>query len=335
MAEDISIEEKILFGLLLCSHKTDEMLSTLKPEWNDLTDCTPRQKIERCGFHFPLSDIFPWQRELSEEVNYEKFCESFLIQPDLFLRLRPGYEDVTKSRLTSAGISFSLIDSNCIALPNSSKIDSLIELDKEAIVQDLSSQKIGSLFKLIKPKQSDRFNNAWDCCAASGGKSLMLHDMFPGVKLTVSDRRESILINLSKRFAKAGIVSYKRFTADLSVPLKQISKSRYQLIIADVPCSGSGTWSRTPEQLYFFDESKINEYSNLQKKIVDNVVPYIEPGGFLLYITCSVFKKENEEMLSFIKQNYNLQLVRTDLFTGYDKKADTLFAALFQQPLQF
>ena len=161
----------------------------------------------------------------------------------------------------------------------------------------------------------------------------MLHDLFTGIRLTVSDNRKSILINLEKRFAKAGIVNYREFITDLSVPVKQPGKSRYQLVIADVPCSGSGTWSRTPEQLFFFHQSKINDYSHLQKKIVSNVIPFIEDGGHLLYVTCSVFKKENEEVVAFIKQTFKLELMQTNIFAGYDKKADTLFAALFRQPL--
>lgn len=161
----------------------------------------------------------------------------------------------------------------------------------------------------------------------------MLYDLFPDINLTVSDKRENILVNLKKRFAKADITNYEGFIADLSVPLIQNKRNKYNLIIADVPCSGSGTWSRTPEQLYFFRESKIEEYSNLQKKIVSNVIPFLQPGGFLLYITCSVFKKENEEVVAFIKENHQLELRHTELFAGYDQKADTLFAALFSKPL--
>jgi 16S rRNA (cytosine967-C5)-methyltransferase len=48
-----------------------------------------------------------------------------------------------------------------------------------------------------------------------------------------------------------------------------------------------------------------------------------------LYITCSVFKKENEEVVEYLKQNTSLQLKAMQYYKGYDKKADTLFAALF------
>jgi 16S rRNA (cytosine967-C5)-methyltransferase len=52
--------------------------------------------------------------------------------------------------------------------------------------------------------------------------------------------------------------------------------SNFELIICDAPCTGSGTWSRTPEQLYFFDEKKIEQYALLQKKIVSTIIPRLK-----------------------------------------------------------
>jgi 16S rRNA (cytosine967-C5)-methyltransferase len=71
----------------------------------------------------------------------------------------------------------------------------------------------------------------------------------------------------------------------------------------------------------------------LQKRIVSTIVTNLENGGYLLYITCSVFKKENEEVVAFIKEKFYLQEVKMELIKSYDKKADTMFAALLQKPL--
>ena len=105
------------------------------------------------------------------------------------------------------------------------------------------------------------------------------------------------------------------------------------MIIADVPCTGSGTWSRTPEQLYFFNHQTIERFSDLQKRILSNVIPFLKSEGYLLYITCSVFKKENEEIAGFIKEKLLLELIRSEVLKGYDKKADTMYAALFKKAL--
>jgi len=229
-------------------------------------------------------------------------------------------------QLTDANLPFSLCGENCIALPNGSKIDEILQLNKDIVVQDLSSQRVAEFLSSINNHQGTL--SIWDCCAASGGKSILAVDHFKNVELTVSDVRPSIIQNLKKRFAEAGIKNYKSFVADLTIN-EQPSTINYHLVICDAPCSGSGTWSRTPEQLTFFAKEKISHYTELQRKIISNVIPSVSKNGYLLYITCSVFKQENEDVVEFILANSNLQLIKMDYLVGYDKKADTMFAALF------
>jgi len=274
---------------------------------------------------------------LSDGIDHEEFCKSFFVQPDLFLRLRPGKEKPVIQTLQDAKIDFKLISENCVALPNTSRIDEMIELDKEAVVQDQNSQRTG---EFIKSEILNRIPIAigtkisiWDCCAGSGGKSVMVYDINPNIALIVSDVRESILRNLKKRFEKAGIKKYRSFIIDLTSKRSESIDLNPQIILADVPCSGSGTWSRTPEQLYFFDEKKIDKYSGLQKKIVSNIIPQLQEGSSLIYITCSVFRKENEEVVEYIKENFDLSLKQMEVLQGYDKKADSMFVAVFTKDL--
>ena len=327
-----SVEEKILTGLFLCSSESNEVLAALKPEWNEKCKLPLNEKLLIINSSLLIAEIFPWKEELSEGVDHENFCRSFLIQPDLFLRLRPGKEKLATQKLQHAGIAFKIISETCLALPNASKIDEIIKLDEEAVIQDQNSQKTGAF---IKSQISDLKSqiDLWDCCAGSGGKSIMAFDIDPKIKLTVSDTRESILANLKKRFATAGIKDYKSLIIDLLQNKSEIKNIKSEIIIADVPCSGSGTWSRTPEQLYFFQERKIEEYSALQKRIVSNAIAQLQPGGSFVYITCSVFKKENEEVAMYIKENFHLQLKQMEVLKGYDKKADSMFVAVFKKPL--
>ena len=335
-----SVEEKILTGLFLCSDKSNEILAALKPDWNEKCELPLNEKLLIINFSFLISEIFPWKDELSGGIDHENFCRSFLIQPDLFLRLRRGKENIIViQKLKEAGIDFKMIADTCLALPNASKIDEIIKLDEEAVIQDQNSQKTG---ELIKSEILNRIPIAigteisvWDCCAGSGGKSIMAFDIDPKIKLTVSDTRESILANLRKRFASTGIKDYKSLIIDLSQNKSEIKNLKSEIIIADVPCSGSGTWSRTPEQLYFFREKKIEEYSKLQKRIVANAITQLQPGGSFVYITCSVFKKENEDIAMHIKENFNLQFKQIEVLKGYDKKADSMFIAVFEKPLYF
>ena len=323
-------EQQILTGLFLCSIAGNEVLNNLKPEWNERIKLTIEQKLSYLQLNDLAANLFPCPDQLSDGIKKEKFILSHLQQPDFFLRVRPGKEETVKQKLETAGINFSFTSGNCLVLPSASKIDSVVDLNKEAVIQDYSSQQTGELLKLVKRRPSDK---VWDCCAGSGGKSIMLYDLNPKTELTVSDIRETILINLKKRFKEAGIEKYKSFSADISSPNFKSPDSGFGLILCDVPCSGSGTWGRTPEQLVFFNERKIDEYASLQKRIIANVIPHLQKGGYFLYITCSVYKKENEFIAEYIKESSGIELLKMETLEGYALKADTMFAALFQKPL--
>jgi 16S rRNA (cytosine967-C5)-methyltransferase len=327
-------DEKLLRGLFLCSTGPNEILEALKPEWGASVKGTLKSKYSILNAPYSTLNLFPWINELSDGIDAEKFSESFLQQPDLFLRIRPGMNDHVLRNLSAAEIPFSVVSESCIALPNTTKLDSVVELNKEAVIQDYSSQRVGELLKLTIGNIQSPIK-VWDCCAASGGKSILAKDIFGEIDLTVSDIRESILLNLKKRFREAELKKFNSHLADLSKPSAfcSIFNNQYSIIICDVPCTGSGTWARTPEQLYYFNEKGIGEYSSLQREIVSNVIPHLQPGGHLLYITCSVFKKENEEIMEFIKQNFHFELIKMEVLKGFDKKADTMFAALLRKSL--
>ncbi|MBI5856051.1 MAG: Fmu (Sun) domain-containing protein [Sphingobacteriales bacterium] len=328
-----SIEERILKGLFLCSTQSNEILAALKPEWNDKIHLPAPDKFSILNARDSMPGLFPWTNELSGGIDPKKFAESFLIQPDLFLRIRPHHAEAVLLKLSKTGINYEFIPPFSIRLPNNFKVENYFEINREVVVQDYSSQRIA---EFLFPGQTGTVRPAvWDCCAGSGGKSILAKDILGDIDLTVSDVRESILLNLQSRFRKAGINNYQNFVADLSQENTQYSiiNNQYSTILADVPCSGSGTWGRTPEQLYYFDEKKINEYAALQQKIVSNAAKHLKPGGHLLYITCSVFKKENEEMVNLIKQKLHLESEKTELLKGYDMKADTMFVALFKKKL--
>ncbi|MGN6533693.1 MAG: Fmu (Sun) domain-containing protein [Ginsengibacter sp.] len=333
VSSEISIHEKLLLATFLIERKPSALLEKLKPEWNDQIDLDISSKIELVKGFFSEEKLFPFTDELSDEIDRHKFSLSFLIQPKLFIRIRPGYKNVVFEKLKSAKISFEKNNESSLVFSNNEKVSEILNIDKEVVIQDYNSQQTLTLLQeYIKHPTSDI--SLWDCCAASGGKSILAFDLLKNAELTVSDTRKSILENLKKRFKKAGIKKYYSFVADLSVssPLEGIKgRPDFDFIIADVPCSGSGTWARIPEQMHFFSKKEIEEYSILQQKIVSNAIEYLNENGCLLYITCSVFKKENEENVAFFQENLNLQLIKYEYLKGYEMQADTLFAALFKK----
>jgi 16S rRNA (cytosine967-C5)-methyltransferase len=198
-------------------------------------------------------------------------------------------------------------------------------------VQDRSSQQTGNVIVKSQNFADDYKLQVWDCCAASGGKSIMLADLFEHISLTVSDIRESILQNLKQRFRTAGIQHYTSFISDLSRKQKDLPNAPFDMIVADVPCTGSGTWARTPEQLYFFQEKSLKSFADRQFAIASNCLQWLKPNGHLVYITCSVFASENEEVVQQLVENNLLMLVHDEYITGYLHGADSMYIAILKR----
>ncbi|TCZ67336.1 methyltransferase domain-containing protein [Flaviaesturariibacter aridisoli] len=271
--------------------------------------------------------LFPLHRHLSPEIDALTFARSQLQQPDLFLRLRPGHEEAVKQKLAAATIPFTVCAPDCLALPNGARVDTVLSMNAEAVVQDRNSQQV--LSGLQERLAPDAKFTLWDCCAASGGKSILAIDRFPRVQLTASDIRDSILNNLRTRFRDAGIRNYRAFKDDVGASTFSFAHD-FDVVLCDAPCSGSGTWGRTPEQLQYFEEAQIAHYASLQRRIAVNALQQVKKGGYFLYTTCSVFSAENEDNVAFLQKASGLTLLSARYFKGYDQKADTLFAALFQ-----
>ncbi|MCB0716075.1 MAG: Fmu (Sun) domain-containing protein [Chitinophagaceae bacterium] len=325
-----SIDKKIIAGLFLTTNEPTEYLSVLAPEWNEKAKLPWLEKFKLIDENLAVEQIFPFENECDKNLSVETFVISFLEQPDLFLRIRPGFEKTVKEKLGQEKIQYKMLREHSISISGSIKIENILDVNKEIIIQDFSSQRIGDFFSYLAHQQQLR---VWDCCAGSGGKSILAKDLLGQIDLTVSDNRTNILHNLQKRFLQAGIEKYNLRPVDLSGMNMSIRFKPFDFIIADVPCTGSGTWSRTPEQLFYFEEKKIEEYVQLQKRILKNVVRFLKPGGKLFYITCSVFQKENEAMVEFIQIQFKMKVLKLELLEGMQYKADTMFAAMLEKSL--
>jgi 16S rRNA (cytosine967-C5)-methyltransferase len=297
---------------------------------NDIAD-----KIEVIKTQYPAFDehkIFPSQHQLSTGIDIELFSINHIKKPAFFIRVRPGKKNKVLEVLAKNEVKFQSVTESCLKLYGNVDIEALLDVDSDCVVQDYGSQQtFDVLAGVVFPKQL----SIWDACAGSGGKAIMARDVFPQAKLYVSDIREDILEELEYRFKLAHIIPEKVFCTDLQHPLSsQVSISNLptggvDLIIADVPCTGSGTWGRSPEWLRSFDETLIDSYRQRQTSIVSRLPEQLKPGGYMLYITCSVFYQENESLVDFIQQTTKLKLVKQELISGITSESDTLFTALF------
>jgi 16S rRNA (cytosine967-C5)-methyltransferase len=327
---DAPADERLIVAEFLCNTQVNSFLQHFRPEWAACVDFGIDQKLQMVKTAYPafkLEDVFPWSSQLSPSIDKQAFLKSFFIQPDLFIRIRKGFESQVKSELKRVEVVFKDEGNNCLSLPNGTRLENIFPAQHWFEVQDSSSQQTAQFFK---PNKWDAW---WDACAASGGKSLLLHELEPNLKLVVSDIRESVLANLDERFQRSGLHKYQKKVIDLTQNVDpELHDYAFDGIILDAPCSGSGTWGRTPEMISQFSKTRIDFFNGLQRAITSNVVKYLKPGKPLIYITCSVFKAENEDVVDFITKELGLVVKQQIVLKGYDHKADTMFAARLVKP---
>ncbi len=310
----LDLEQKVILCLSLCNQEVPgifaERLQAVKEDIQPVLDNLISDKITFSG-----------------GIEKEEWLNSLLAQPQLFIRIRKDNGKVI-SLLNNQSVPIKFITDTCLSLPNGCKVDSILPEDTY-VVQDASSQATGEWFQ---PKKNDQW---YDCCCGAGGKSILLKDLQPGLRLTVTDARDSIIRNLQQRFKTYRMVMPVVHVVDVTNPgllMKAIGAKQFDNIICDAPCSGSGTWARTPEQNYYFKASAIEQFASRQKAIAINVSRHVKPGGYLFYITCSVFRAENEAVVEEVVKATGMVLVNSELINGIGIKADSMFIAKLQRP---
>jgi 16S rRNA (cytosine967-C5)-methyltransferase len=282
-----------------------------------------------CYAHFRNSaTVFPLADKISDQINKEKFVQSHQTQPLLFIRIRPWQKEKVIQKLQAANIEYKEVGENAFAFANTTSLQNILELNKEAVIQDFNSQALAALLLLV-PTSVEHPIQVWDACAASGGKTILMFDVMSNIRMHLSDVRESILFNADKRLQEAGIRPASVQEIDLTQAFE--IKKPFDFVFADVPCSGSGTWGRTPEQLAYFTGSQLNKYTKLQAQILQNIIPAVKLNGHLLFATCSVYQEENENNVQALVSTGKFKVVKQQYFTGYEKQADTLFGALLEK----
>lgn len=326
-------EENFLKAMFACGEEGHGLLAALAPELFERVTFSVDERLSI--LNWDADKLFPCRDEIGALAGKDAFIRSMLRQPLLFIRIRPGRHAVVKQALTIAGISFWELAGDCLALPAGTKLESHVTINRDAVVQDWASQQSLNWLALHQGMLSrQRPLPVWDCCAASGGKSILLYDILDKqVRITVSDIRKSVLSNCRLRLQEAGVNIDRFVQADLSQPGDMMDGQRWPLIIADLPCTGSGTWARTPDQAYYFTLSQLDEYVSRQSSIMRQVMTKLEPGGICVYITCSVFAKENEGQVKNLVRDYPVTVLHQQYIEGAAQQADTMFVAILQKSL--
>ena len=303
---------------IVAAAENSELLTDFTMHW--------KNKVETIAIYqeSEKQDYFPLFSKVSKSIETKSFMQYLQQKPKIFIRCNVETLQLVMEELMLLGYEFT-IKENIIVFEKNYPLDTLNSFEDGLFeIQDIASQHVAELFQ---PKKNEAW---WDCCAGSGGKSLMLLEKMQQIQLFVSDSRASIIQNLKDRFERHDHTNYTSYILDLEkVTEKDLIKiPQFNAIIADVPCSGSGTWGRTPEWLSFFTEDKLNEYILKQRNIISTITDKLLPGGKIIYITCSVYADENEKNVSWFTENLPLKLEQQKYFQFSREGGDTLFGAV-------
>ena len=180
-------------------------------------------------------------------------------------------------------------------------------------IQGKSSQKA---VETLNPKSGEHII---DMCAAPGGKSLYAADIMNNQgEILAFDLYEHRVALIEKEAKRLGVDIIKTKVKDATVLDSELIDSA-DAIICDVPCSGLGTIAKKPEIKLKGISKDINELYDIQKKILDNAGKYVKVGGRILYSTCTINPKENDNQVeNFLKENSNFELIQQEQIFPHD-----------------
>jgi 16S rRNA (cytosine967-C5)-methyltransferase len=164
-------------------------------------------------------------------------------------------------------------------------------------IQDLASQLVGHA---CNPQPGETW---WDACAGEGGKTLHLADLMQNRGLIwASDRSIRRLEVLKQRAARAGVFNYRAipWTGGTQPP----TRTRFHGILVDAPCSGIGTWQRHPHARWTASRKDVSELAAVQRRLLENVVGALKPGGRLVYAVCTLTRVETSSVVAEFSANH-------------------------------
>lgn len=168
-------------------------------------------------------------------------------------------------------------------------------------VQDEGSQLIGQLVK-AQPGQ-----HVLDYCSGSGGKTLAFAPQMQGKgQIYLHDVRSYALKEAQKRLKRAGIQN-AQIALEGDNKLTRLKK-KMDWVLADVPCSGTGTMRRNPDMKWKFNEATLERLVGQQRMIFEKGLSYLKTSGYIVYATCSILKEENEMQLEHFLKTYPLEI---------------------------
>lgn len=171
-------------------------------------------------------------------------------------------------------------------------------------IQDEGAQLISYLINPVSGQ------SILDACAGAGGKATHLAAILKNTgRIVALDRNPERIAELEQETKRLGINILEAKFCDLSESLTNYLKEKFDCVLVDAPCSGTGTLRRNPEIKWRMAQKDLRNFTAAQKIILQNASVAVKKGGDLIYCTCSLLPEENENIVDdFLKRNSNFSL---------------------------
>ena len=247
-------------------------------------------------------------KESMDEETLHRVLAAFLESRALMARFhvnRAPKEEILAS-LKAQGVEAvtAAQDSDVFVLTGVDYLESLMAFRNGWIqIQDISSSLAGDAAGI---KEGDF---VLDVCGAPGGKSLHAADLLHGTGLvTVRDISDTKVSLIEENIERSGFSNIRAEVWD-ALEFDPAMEEKADVVIADLPCSGLGIIGRKPDIKYNASMEKLEEVAALQRDILSVVWRYVKPGGTIVFSTCTINPKENEENRSWFLKTYPFEPV--------------------------
>ena len=230
---------------------------------------------------------------------WQAIAEAADRHPPLTLRINPRRTDLPTylARLQAAGFATRVVGPQAVIVEPACPVQSLPGWSQGWVsVQDEGAQRAA---RWLDVQDGQR---VLDACAAPGGKSAHLLELFD-IRLTALDLKRKRLAQVGEGLARLGLAA-RLVCGDAADPARWCKGERFDRILVDAPCTASGIVRRAPDARWLRRRGDLATLAATQQGIVEALWPLLEPGGKLLYVTCSVFKAEGPQVIqSFLRRH--------------------------------
>jgi 16S rRNA (cytosine967-C5)-methyltransferase len=287
----------------------------------DMTKAFATRRLEDAAPHIQ-GDIPEWvQASFEENFSDDWLDEAKALAGRPTLDLRANTLKATRAKVLKAlersGAEAATIARNGIRIPAGEGASRLPNVTAELSfqkgwfeVQDEGSQIVADL---AFPQEGEQ---VLDYCAGGGGKTLaMSAAMNNKGQVHAYDTDRKRLAPIIERLKRAGTrnVQVHESTESLA-PLA----GRFDRVLVDAPCTGTGTWRRRPDTKWRLNQKNLEERIAQQEEALASAAQFVRPGGHLIYVTCSVLPEENEaQVYGFCEDNPDFEILSAaDIWAG-------------------